>query len=145
MEEFDVHMTKDILGYFGRMHQIIDLPEYNNAMIAGQYIMEAMTTYNMTLADIENLLRELSSRVYLIGLPLSFFAGCEPSCKVPEGYSIVPMLPNGKQVKYGLWVEMNGEDALKKLTEKLTDMDYSLKDTGFLCLLETNHDHKTSG
>jgi hypothetical protein len=129
-------MTKDVLGYFGRMHQIIDLPEYNNAMIAGQYIMEAMTTYNMTLADIEDLLRELSSRVCLIGLPLSFFADCEPSCKVPEGYSIVPMLPNGKKFKYGLWVEMNGLDALKKLTEKLTDIDRSLKDTGFLCLLE---------
>lgn len=108
-------------------------------MIAGQYIIEALTSYAVSLADIENILRRLKSRVFLIGFPLSFFSATSfistSKTKNISLYNVCAKLPNQDKVfDYGLWIEMNGEHALQELINKhqLTDIDFSLEKTGFL-------------
>lgn len=122
------HEKEEIINYFLTMHQILNIPEYNNAMIAGQYIMDAIKQYELTLPEIEKIFREMGSRVYLIGLPLSFFK---------NKYTFIPKLPNSdKSLKYGLWIEVDGPEFVHQVIEKyhLADVDRSLEETGFLCV-----------
>lgn len=119
--------------YFLRMIEIVDLPEYNNAMIISQYIVDAMKIYSLSLSDIENILRSLKSRIYLIGFPLSFYN--------TEKYIFISKLPKeDKNFEYALWIEVNGLDALESFLEDNgwtdNDVDRSLKNTGFLMLEE---------
>lgn len=104
-----------------RVLQILDLPEYNNCAIAGQYIIELITEFGTSLPEIEQILRQLNSRVYLIGLSLPIFNNPKFTSKLPYCK---------KEYPYGLWIELNGKEALNKFTA--TDTDISLKKTGFL-------------
>lgn len=100
---------------------LLDLPEYNNCAIAGQYIIELITEFGTSLPEIEQILRQLNSRVYLIGLSLPIFNNPKLTSKLPYCK---------KEYPYGLWIELNGKEALNKFTA--TDTDISLKKTGFL-------------
>jgi len=124
-------MNPEHKEYFMRMLEIIDLPEYNNAMIASQYIVDAIKDLKLSLSGIEATLRFLNSRVHLIGLPLSYYnsSGTEYISK-----SIV----NSERYEHALWIELNGHEALIKLLEDLnlgdSDVDRSLEKTGFLMI-----------
>lgn len=122
-------MTDEIIQYFARMHQILNLPEYNNAIIVGQYLIDAICDFKISLFDIETLFRKIESRVYLVGLPISFFSDSN------EYVSRIPGDKNDRNLKYALWVEVNGKEALDRLIEerKLFDIDREMKETGFLC------------
>jgi hypothetical protein len=124
-------MNPEHKEYFMRMLEIIDLPEYNNAMIASQYIVDAIKDLKLSLSGIEATLRFLNSRVHLIGLPLSYYnsSGTEYISK-----SIV----NNERYEHVLWIELNGHEALIKLLKDLnlgdSDVDRSLEKTGFLMI-----------
>jgi len=126
---------EETLEYFSRMHQILDLGGYNNAMIAGQHFLELIKEHNMCLSEIEDTLREMDSRIYLIGLPLSYFK---------SEYTLSAKLPDSdKQYKYALWVELNGKDTVEDLLVRnsLTDVDRSLNETGFLLISSESLEH----
>ena len=132
-------MDEKLASYLIRMHQIIDLPEYNNCGIVAQHLIEMMTEFGVSLPEANNLLREVKSRVYLVGLPLSLYKGNDvkiiwltKSVPIAE-YSV--FIPGSKRTyAYGLWVCMNGEEEYKNIIEEVKDVDIELKDTGFLCL-----------
>ena len=65
-------MDEEMVSYLIRMHQIINLPEYNNCVIVTQYLVE-MIKLGISLPEANKMLREIKSRVYLIGLPLDFY------------------------------------------------------------------------
>lgn len=81
----------------------------------------------MTFADIEAKFRELNSRIYLLGLPMSYFGDKFKSMDVQGGHH-----------DHALWIEVNGKDGVAhlmtdvKLDKTLIDKD--LSDTGFLVL-----------
>ena len=112
------------------MHQIIDLPEYNNALVVSQHLMESIQQFSISLNTIEKILRRLQSRIYLVGLPLSFY----------KDWDYQARLPNSKYLyDYGLWVEMNGPEELEKIIQRANNIvDRSLKKTGFLFLKGPN-------
>ena len=120
---------KEISHYFVRMHQVLSLPEYNNATIVGQYLMDAICDFKISLFYIETLFRKMESRVYLVGFPISFFTDTD------EYVSRVPGVEGN--LKYALWVEVNGKTALDRLIaeKKLVDIDWKMEQTGFLCVL----------
>jgi len=108
------------------MHEEIKFPTKNNAMAVAQYCSDMMNDHHVTLADIEQLLREMHSRVILIGIPLKIY-----------GDKFISRRPNNDELYgFGLWVAMNGPEELKHdlqtfcLTD--ADIDISLENTGFL-------------
>lgn len=119
----------DLKGYFSKMHDTINRPQYNNAAVVSQFIFEQLKE-GRTLSDCEKALREIGSRVHLIGLPLeSFNKGLESFNK--GGLS--SKLPNSpKEFRYALWICMNGEDEVKELIEDHDKVDQSLEKTGLL-------------
>jgi len=122
----------ELKEYLLRMHQIIDIQEYNNAMILGQYIMELVKDHDILFPEIESALREMKSRVYLIGLPMYFFKG---------EYELQSKLPNSSEIfEYALWIEVNGENVLNSFIERnnFTSIDRTLKKTGFLMLAQND-------
>ena len=120
-------MNQDLKEYLIRMHQVINLPDYNNAMIVAQHILEAIEKFEITIFEFESALREVKSRVHLLGLPLRVFN---------QGYrSWLPPNAN-KDYPYALWICMNGFDEISKTLEDFkieeTDIDKNLSKTGFL-------------
>jgi len=118
----------ELTQYLLRMHQIINIQDYNNAMIAGQHIMELVNDHNVSFPEIESALREMNSRVYLIGLPMYFFQG---------EYKLQSKLPRSSEIfEYVLWIELNGKEKFKEFLDKnnFTSIDKTLKKTGFLML-----------
>lgn len=120
--------AEEKLAYVSRMIQITDVPGYNNCAIVSQYIMEAVKDHDIGFPEIEELLRSLNSKIYLIGLPLAFFK---------NEYPVISKLPHiDKLFPYSLWIELNGKAAVDDLLKRnnLTDVDISLIETGFLCI-----------
>jgi hypothetical protein len=132
-------MNEKLNSYLIRMHQIINLPEYNNCGIVAQHLMEMISDFGISLPEANKLLREIKSRVYLVGLPLEYYRGGEVmwlSKPIPNSnYST--MIPGSSKVyDHGLWVCMNGEAEYKNIIEKVKNVDVELTNTGFLCLSE---------
>ena len=121
--------TEEFKKYLTDMHEIIDVPETNNAGVVSQFLVNAITEYEATLADAEKILREINSRVRLIGFPLDFF-GDEFEAVLPE---------SDKKYKCALWVGMNGpeelRDDIKRFGFEPGDIDISLEQTGFLIMV----------
>jgi hypothetical protein len=109
------------------MHEVINQPKYNHAGTVSQFLVEGIK-HGATLSEAEKILREIESRVRLIGLPLHIYG--------EEYVSRIPIPGNEKTFKYALWVGMNGPIEIKKDLEKFklnpTDVDMSLEETGFL-------------
>ena len=124
-------MNPEHKEYFMRMLGIIDLPGYNNAMIASQYIVDAIKDFKLSLSDIEAILRFLNSRIYLIGLPLSYYNN-----NGTESEYISKSIVSNERYEHALWIELNGHEALNNLLKDLnlkdSDVDKSLEKTGFL-------------
>ena len=55
-----------------KMHEYIDMPEYNNAALVSQFVFEAVKN-GFSFLDFENKLREKESRVYLIAKPFESY------------------------------------------------------------------------
>ncbi len=105
----------------------IDLPQYNNAMVVAQCCIDIINeNKEVTLIDIERLLRRTKSRVRLVGLPLKLY-GDQYTAQRPHDETFY---------EFGLWVEMNGPEELKNMFQRfklsVNDVDVSLERTGFL-------------
>jgi hypothetical protein len=132
-------MNEKLASYLIRMHQIINLPEYNNCGIVAQHLMEMITEFGVSLPEANKMLREIKSRIYLVGLPVDFYKDGKviwlTNFRSKRDYST--FIPgNKKSYAYGLWVCMNGEDEYKSIIEEIKNVDIELTSTGFLCLLE---------
>lgn len=122
-------MNDDQKRHFLNMFEEIDIPSHNNAMVAADYITRAIKKFSLSLAEIEIILRELNSRVYLIGFPLSFYNKGD--------HKFVSRFPfQEKKLDFALWIEMNGSDAIDEILKEQgwtdDDVDRSLVKTGFL-------------
>ncbi len=137
-----------------KMNKIIDQPQYNNAMVVAQTIMELMKNNEMTLSQAEQTLREMKSRVYLLGLPLHVFNSgktalalkkdIKPENCPPPTHKYISKLPdNDEFFQHALWVCMNGkkdvQDTIKNFKLKENDLDLTLERTGFLYINEGNN------
>ena len=113
--------------YSENMHTMIQNSKFNNCGVVGQYLMKIITELGSSLKELEEMLRDQRSRVYLIGLPLSFFENLNYQAKIPG---------KDELLEYGLWIEMNGSEALEDFLEKneLFNVDRTLEKTGFLLL-----------
>jgi hypothetical protein len=132
-------MNEKLASYLIRMHQIINLPEYNNCGIVAQHLMEMITEFGVSLPEANKMLREIKSRIYLVGLPVDLYKDGKviwlTNFRSKRDYST--FIPGSKKTyTYGLWVCMNGEDEYKSIIEEIKNVDIELTSTGFLCLLE---------
>jgi 5'(3')-deoxyribonucleotidase len=130
-------MDEKLNSYLIRMHQIINLPEYNNCGIVAQHLVEMMTEFGVSLPEANKLLREVKSRVYLIGLPLSFYKDNDAKTiwltepiPISEYSAFIP--GSKKTYAYGLWICMNGEEEYKNIIKEIKNSDIELTNTGFL-------------
>ncbi len=86
----------------------IDKQENNNAGYVGDMIVKEIIINGGNLWAAENALRETSSRVYLLALPIGWFGG--------EFKSFFPGYE--KDFPFALWVCMNGKmEALRELMQ----------------------------
>ena len=121
--------SEELGAYITRMLQILSIPGYNNAAIAGQHIMELVSEHHISLPEIDRILKLLGSGVCIVGLPLTVF---------PNHENLSIFMPGSdKKFNYAIWIELNGPIALEKVIDRAKlGVDRTLKETGFLCLRE---------
>lgn len=116
--------------FFREMCDKIDIPQYNNAMEVSEYVLRAIKNFRLSLPDIEKILREINSRVYLIGFPLSWYNTGDQE--------FVAKNLDKNNCDFALWIEVNGSDTLEDIIKKYKwteqDIDRSLNKTGLLMI-----------
>ena len=134
--------------------EIIDKPIYNNAGVVCQVIAGLMQKYDLTLPRAEQILRDLKSRVYLLGLPLRIYESDKTKLTLrkdlkPEEIPHITgkytaILPGrDERFEYALWVCMNGKEEVPKTLKSyeltFNDIDLTLEQTGLLTIKEGNN------
>ena len=126
--------------------KMINIQAYNNAMNVCQVAMQLVKDHNYTLPEMEQGLRELDSRVFMLGLPLHIFNGDKTHLNIVKGSEHlvtsdehISILPNSdKRYEYALWVCMNGKDEIEKTLDQFhltfSEVDISLERTGFAAI-----------
>lgn len=103
----------DFVYSLQKMNADINIQRNNNAGFASQVIVNQLSygsDFMLNLADAEQMLRDMNSRVFLLGLPLEFYKNDEleifypGTAKFQTGYK-----------PYALWVCMNGKAEAEKM------------------------------
>ncbi|KKP39659.1 MAG: hypothetical protein UR28_C0005G0032 [Candidatus Peregrinibacteria bacterium GW2011_GWF2_33_10] len=109
------------------LERTIKQPQYNNATVVAQFLVNVFNEIGRSdLAEVEKLLRDNDSRIYLIAVPVKFF-----------GNQYESRLPNfSNTLNYALWICMNGlTEALVILSQHGTSTkknEENLVNCGFL-------------
>jgi hypothetical protein len=119
-----------------KMETEINIRENNNAGFVSQVIVNNLANQWINLADVEVMLREQSSRVFLLALPVEVYG---------DGFeTFFPGRPQNDTgyYPYALWVCMNGRaEAEKTMMEhglNSVDNQVRLHSCGFLTLKQNN-------
>ena len=105
-------MPVDLNERIAELHNRISDPSNNNALFVGQFVLNLVED-SVTIPEVEEALREIGSRVFLVALPLTeaereqydLFLLDTPELGTPD-------------LEYSLWIGMNGQaEALERLEQ----------------------------
>lgn len=105
-------MNKEVQSQLESMNLCIDQKEFNHAAAVGQILMNILNVNKeLDLVDLENYLREMKSRVYLLALPMGFFNNGDQ-----QYMSVFPDKENLQE--NALWICMNGENEASAMMQQ---------------------------